>query len=222
MSIVGDFTIPTDSFALADALAAEPSMSVEADRLASHSTMEVIPFVWAADGDFASFESALEDDSTVDAATVVEVTTEEKLYHVEWDQSIRDLVDEVVDHHATIAEATAREGKWNLRLRFAEEEQVSTFQEHFRETDREFAVERIYHPSEPRQRMFGLTPEQREALVAAFEGGYFAIPRDASAEEIGDRLGISANAASQRIRRGSKALIRSGLTIEDVEEPAAR
>jgi len=222
VSIVGEFTIPAESFALAKTLASAPSMTVEADRLASHSTVEVLPFLWASRGDFEAFEAGLVDDPTVEEATVAERTDEEVLYRIEWSEAVRTVVDEIVDHHGTIAEATARKGTWDLRLRFAEDEMVSTFQDHFQNTDRHFDVERLYHPTEPRQRIFGLTTEQHEALVAAVEEGYFAIPREASAEEIGDRLGISANAASQRIRRGSEALVRSGLTIDDVEEAHPR
>lgn len=218
MGIVGDFTVPADSFALPTALTDVPRVSVEADRLASHSTMEVLPFLWATDGDLDGFHQALEDDPTVDSVSIAEETDQTVLFRIDWADSIKDLVDEMVDHHATITEAAARDGEWHLRLRFSEEEMVSEFQEHFQKTDREFEVERLHHPSQPRQRAFGLTEEQHEALVTAVSEGYFSIPRESSAEDVGDALDISANAASQRIRRGSETLIRSGLTITDDTE----
>ncbi|WP_134669363.1 helix-turn-helix domain-containing protein [Halorussus marinus] len=215
MSIVGEFTIPARAFALAEALSAVPEMTIEADRLATHSPREVFPFLWATGGDFERFRRALADDPTVAEVDVAEEADGEVLYRVVWTDEVCDLVHDMIDHHAVIIEATARSDRWTLRLRFAEEEMVSSFQTHFRETDHSFEVNHLTHPAEPRQREFGLTPAQYEALVTAAEAGYFAVPRAASAEEIGEALGISANAASQRIRRGSEALVRSALTLPD-------
>lgn len=218
MSVVGDFTIPAESFTLDQALSTVPEMAVEADRMASHSTMEVMPFLWATGGDVDRFRRALEDDPTVTNFTIAEETDDEVLYRIEWSDEFCELINDMVDHHASISEASARDDQWNLRLRFAEEEMVSSFQDHFREEGRQFQVERLRRPSEPREREFGLTPEQHEALVAAVDEGYFSIPRTTSVEELGESLDISANAVSQRVRRGCETLIRSGLTITDDTE----
>lgn len=214
MSVVGDFRIPAGAFALEHALSAVPEMRVEADRMASHSPEEVMPFLWATGGDFEAFTDALGEDSIVDTASVADEVGEEVLYRVTWEERFRDLVHEMIDHHASILEATAREDHWRLRLRFAEEGMVSSFQTHFDETGRTFEVMSLRPPEGPRQRKYGLTPEQYEALVAAVGNGYFSIPRTTSAEEVGETLGISANAASQRIRRGSEALVRASLMTE--------
>ena len=213
MSIVGDFTIPAEDFALDHALTTSPEMIVEADRLASHSPKEVFPFLWGTNGDSEVFFDALGDDPTVTDTSIAEETEEEVLYRLEWSDSVCSLVHEMVDHHAAVLEARAQADEWTLRLRFSNEGMVSSFQEHFRETGREFGVNQLYHPTEPRQRAFGLTAEQHEALVAAVDQGYFAIPRTTSAEELGEILGVSANAVSERVRRGCDALVRSGLTI---------
>ena len=88
---------------------------------------------------------------------------------------------------------------------------LSEFQSHFQQEGLQFDVNRLYHPTEPRQRAFELTAEQHTALVTAANQGYYAIPRKATTEEVGDSLGISGNAASERIRRGCETLIKSTL-----------
>lgn len=221
MSIVGEFTIPANGFALDHALSTVPETTIEADRLASHSTMEVLPFLWATGGDLATFQQALEDDPTVTAVTVAEETDDEVLYRMEWCPDFCDLMNEIVDHHAAITEATARDGQWHLNLRFADEEMISEFQDHFRETGHSFEVHQLSRPNEPRQREYGLTEEQYEALVAAARNGYFQVPRATSVEELGEALDVSANAVSQRLRRGSEALVRNALTISDDEMEAS-
>lgn len=218
MSVVGDFTVPAEAFALEQSLSTDPEVILEADRLSSHSPREVFPFLWARGGEFDRFHRALEDDPTVTSVNVADETETEALYRLEWSEDFCDLVHDMVDHHAAILEAKAHDDRWNLRLRFAREEMVSAFQSHFRETGHQFDVNQLHRPTEPRQRTFGLTAEQHEALVTAVDEGYFTVPRTASAEDVSETLGISANAVSERIRRGCETLVRSGLMVsEDTE-----
>jgi len=58
-----------------------------------------------------------------------------------------------------------------------------------------------------------LTDQQREALVAAYESGYFAEPREVSLEELAASLDLSATAVGGRIRRGLNSLV--GMTLVD-------
>ncbi|QZP37129.1 helix-turn-helix domain-containing protein [Halobaculum magnesiiphilum] len=55
---------------------------------------------------------------------------------------------------------------------------------------------------------FGLTPPQTEALRAAVEAGYFAVPRAASSEEVAAELGLSKSAFLERLRRAEATLYR--------------
>ena len=218
MSVIGEFSVPASGFALADALSTVPEMTVRADQLSTHSTMEVLPFLWATGGDFDAFTDALEDDSTVEKASVVDESDDAVLYKVEWDDGFIGLIDDMADHHAAVIDARGRGETWRLKLRFVEDGQVSAFQTHFDETGHHFDVLRLYHPSEPRQREFDLTARQHETLLAALRRGYFDVPRGTSVEDLGETLGVSANAVSQRLRRGCDSLLRSTLTIEEGPE----
>lgn len=215
MSIVGEFTISAESLALKYALSTVPEMTIEADRLATHSPNEVFPFFWAIGSDFETFQQALKDDPTTTAVSVAEETEDEVLYRLEWRQDVLDLVKEMVDHHAAISEATAQGGQWHLRLRFANEGMVSEFQKYFQKHGHNFQVHSFTHPRKPCQREYGLTKEQYDALVAAVRSGYYEVPRRTSVEELGEALGISSNAVSQRLRRGTDTALRSALTISD-------
>lgn len=213
MSVIGDFTVPADSFALGDALAANPEMHVEADRLASHSRMEALPFVWVVGDGVEALRETILGDPSVESVTVADEMDGETLFRIGWNEEFLTLIDDMIDHHAAILRAEAADEQWSLRLRFAEEEMISEFQEHFREEDRSFEVNALTRPSTPRQTEFGLTADQREALTLAARTGYFSIPRATSVEALGNRLGISANAASERVRRGTEAVIESALML---------
>jgi predicted DNA binding protein len=58
---------------------------------------------------------------------------------------------------------------------------------------------------------FGLTPDQREALVLALNRGYFATPSEVTLDELADELDISRQALSTRIRRGNESILREVL-----------
>lgn len=64
-----------------------------------------------------------------------------------------------------------------------------------------------------------ITEEQREALLMAFERGYFEEPRETSLEELATELDVSASAVGARLRRGMKSLVRSSLVAGTESRP---
>ena len=210
MSLVAEFAVPTDDFALPHALDAVPAVRVEIDRLATHSREWVMPFVWATGGDLDAFETAMADDETVADVEALDRLDGTALYMVEWSESVERLVDAMVDEHATVQDAVA-DDEWFLRVRFADADKLSSFRDTF---ESNFELTRKRRTTEPKHAEFGLTPAQRETLVLASELGYFSVPREATVDDIADRLDISTNSVSQRLRRGHDALVRNTLQVD--------
>ena len=52
-----------------------------------------------------------------------------------------------------------------------------------------------------------LTPRQEETLRTALEAGYFSVPRDVTAGELAEMMGISKSALLERLRRGQAGLL---------------
>lgn len=52
-----------------------------------------------------------------------------------------------------------------------------------------------------------LSPRQREALVTAFDAGYYEIPREATTAELGDALGVDRRTAEEHLRRAENKLL---------------
>ncbi|MFC4447673.1 helix-turn-helix domain-containing protein [Halorussus aquaticus] len=209
MSFIAEFSIPADDFALRTALDAAPDMRVEVERLATHSREWVMPFLWASGGDLDRFEAAMADDETVSEVATLDRLDGTALYMIEWSEPVERQVDAMIDEHAIVQEAVA-DDEWFLKLRFADEDRLSGF---YDELESDFELHRKYRTTGPKEGEFGLTPEQRETLVLASELGYFSVPREATVEDIADRLGISTNSVSQRLRRGHDALVRNTLLV---------
>ncbi|NHN61150.1 MULTISPECIES: helix-turn-helix domain-containing protein [Halorussus] len=218
MSIVAHFTVPLDAVALGETFPATPEMRLEVERLATHSREWVMPFAWASGGDFEAFEDALADDPSVDERSVVDAFDGTRLYEIKWVESVGELVDEIVDQHGTILEASAAPDGWFFRIRFTDQSQVEAFSDHFSRRGVSFEVQQLTRPTDPRQATYELTENQRETLVLAQRAGYFEVPRAVSLSDLADRIGVSSNSLSERLRRGTDALVRNALVVEDRDE----
>lgn len=178
--------------------------------------------LWASGGDFDAFEAAMEDDPTVTAPNRTIDLGDRRLYQVE-------LVDEgvevsiyplVVEEGGVIQDLRGTHEGWYFRVGFPDESGVTRFFDFCNEHDIPFEIERILEERSPgSESSAGLTDAQRETIMAALDIGYFDVPRGGDLQDIGERLGISDNAASQRLRRGMKRLIEHSITRDVVEPP---
>lgn len=223
MAVIVEFRVPADAFLLADALAAAPEMHVAVRRVVANGGEEVTPYFWAWGGDFDAFEAALDADDTVsDVATLEASGDAEHVYRVSWryDGHGDGIVYAITEVGATILDASAADAEWTLKLVFPDDDALSSFHDFCDDRGLSFDVAQLYHPHDPEDlEQFEVTPEQREALLAAHEAGYFAVPREATLADVADDLAISENAASARLRRGHQNLVGSTLAAGERDAP---
>ena len=209
--------IKIDDFALAHSLQEVPEMNVKADRLAAHSRHWVMPCLWTAGGDFDAFDAALEADPTVENIITSHEYDSEKFYQVDWTEDIKQHIDIGLDSEGSLLHAETDREYWHLTIRFATHDQFDAYRDYLTEQGITFRLEDLTQASAPQQFMGGLTAAQRDALVAAVEEGYFAIPRDTTMDEVADTLGISTQAASERLRRGVEEFVETMLVASGEE-----
>lgn len=213
MSVITEFTIPADAFALDATFETVPDVAIEIERLATHSRKWIMPFLWATSSDIEAVETALHDDPSTDEVRTLDIDGDIGYFTVHWSEEIQELVDEIVDRHGIMQEAEAIDGTWYFKFQFVDRNALEDFQTSFHERGNSFELERLYDGTAPKEREFDLTTEQREALVTALKLGYFSIPREAQIDELAAELGISANAVSERLRRATANLTRNTLTV---------
>lgn len=104
-------------------------------------------------------------------------------------------------------------GEWSFTLRFRDHADLTRFHQFYQAHDFPIHIDRVYAPDESSRTEygFGLTPEQRETLTLAVEKGYFSVPRETKLDEIAEELGITRQAASERVRRGVETVLRKSL-----------
>lgn len=217
MSIIGEFTVPASTLAMQQALAEVPEITVEVERVVAHENGTLTPYFWVHGGDMERFQSALEDDPSVMEATRVDILEDETLYRAVWPADVESVGQAYIEAGATILEASGRNQRWEIRLRFANQGNLSAFHEYCQKKDISLNVNRIYNPTTAKGGgQFGITPKQREALVTALDAGFYETPPEATMTEIAETLGISQQALSKRLRRAHGNIISNVLTIEEL------
>ena len=218
MSVVGEFTVPASEVAMQETLDATPEMTVEIERVVAHQSGTLTPYFWVRGGDAERFETAVADDPSVSEATRLDDHENGTLYRATWPPDVESVGQAYLQTGAIILEATGRHEAWELRLRFDTHEDVSEFYEYCEDHDIAYEVNRIYQPTTPKSGgQFGLTPKQHEALVEALEAGYYEIPQDATMADVADRVGISQQSLSQRLRRAHGNVVSNVLTVEELD-----
>lgn len=219
MSVIAEFAVPADEFALSSTLEAAPEMIVDIERVVAHSDDSIMPFFWVRGGDYETFEDEVEGDPSVRHVKLLDEYDDGNLYRAEWTQKIESIVYAYLDLGATIIEATGRAEEWKLQMRFEDEGALTDFRDYCSENDVPYDLKRLYHPSEPTPGgQYDLTPKQHDALRKALEEGYFDVPRSVTMDEMADDIGISQQSLSKRLRRAHRNLIASTLTISHPED----
>lgn len=219
MSVVAEFSVKSEDFALHHALTTAPEMIVEIERVVATMKDRVMPYFWVSGGDHTAFEAAFRDDDSVRDITVIDEVEEARLYRGEWTRNVESIVYAYVELGSTILRAIGRAEVWELRIRFDDRDSLSQFQEYCDTNEISFELNRIQEQEQPMaSAQYDLTPKQRETLVTALEAGYYEVPQEATMSELADRFGISQQALSKRFHAAHKNLITSTLTLSHPDD----
>jgi hypothetical protein len=205
--------VPADEFALSHTLESLPDLLFEVERIVTSGDGALMPLLWVRGPSRDRVEATLEEDPTVDNVEIVGDFEDEWLFRMEWIDHVDLLVRMLTNDEATILDAVGRDGQWKLRVLYPERELFSATHEFCEEHGLDFDVHSIRElEGEPAGR-YGLTTEQYEVLAEAARMGYFEVPREVSLEELSEELGVSHQAASERVRRATSALVEDTLFV---------
>ncbi|MFC6906849.1 bacterio-opsin activator domain-containing protein [Halalkalicoccus tibetensis] len=211
MATIFEFEVPTDKFALEKTLTACPEAVIEIERVVADDPDQITPYVWAHADDFAALEDTFDDDPTVEDRILLSEMGDERSYQMTWEGMIDQIVPLLTDHEGTITHATGSADGWSLRVLFPDRAALSEAHDYLQEAGFSLTVGAIYEATDDGHIQHGLTETQRETIVAAFEAGYFTVPRTVTQTELAEQLGLSHQALSERLRRATGELVESTL-----------
>ncbi|WP_433630326.1 helix-turn-helix domain-containing protein [Halomicrococcus sp. NG-SE-24] len=207
MSVIVEFTIEKEDLALGRALSGAGDVRIELEEIVPANNT-VIPFFWVVDPDQKGLEVSVDESEHVENLARLDTLGQQSLYKVEWTGKQEDLMVGIIETEGTILEGTGN-AAWHFVLRFLDHDHVGQFYNYCTDHEIRLHIERVYTLTEEelRGRMFGLTNEQREAVVLALKRGYFKIPREVQMETLADELDISQQAFSERLWRGIEKVL---------------
>lgn len=208
------FALPHAAIALEETLSELPRLTVEAERIAAHSTAWTMPCLWIGSDDFDRVDAALGVDPSVRSIVDSHDYGTERFYHLEWSPDVIELIDSYTDKEGSMLSLRTLNQGWEAEFRFVSRDQLTTFRETLREAGHSFRLLDLREPGTPHGEPSGITPKQREALLTALNLGYFEVPRGISIRGLADELGISHQSVSELLRRGNGKLVASSLRTQ--------
>ncbi|WP_049927366.1 helix-turn-helix domain-containing protein [Halopiger goleimassiliensis] len=167
---------------------------------------------WMSGTDVESFDRALEADPTVTNPVRLDSVDSQHLYRVDLTATgrRRTTFSSWAEDDVILLEAIGTEEGWRMRMCVPDRETLLSYRRAYAELGCSFTLLSLYERTDPDELTLPeVSPRQREALLLAYEAGYFDVPRSATQTELADRLGISSQSVSERLRRAIASLIES-------------
>ncbi|ELY53583.1 bacterio-opsin activator HTH domain-containing protein [Natronococcus amylolyticus DSM 10524] len=211
MATEATFTVSSDQFPLGTVFTQLPGVAIELERLIPARDV-VIPYFWVRGTEVEDVEGAFSGHPGVKQIQLVDSVKDEYLLRVEWSVEYDDVLSVLTEVDVPLIKATGTNQQWTFDIRGDTRSDVAAFYSRCRELGIPVTLTELRALTPVETETEGaLTDTQQEALVLAYERGYFESPREVTMEELGDELGISQQAIASRLRRGIKHILGSTL-----------
>lgn len=218
MATEASFTVPSDEFPLGTVFEQLPDVSVELERIIPARDV-VIPYFWVRGTEVDNVEGAFSEHPGITGIQFIDSVENEHLLRVEWAMDYDDVLTTLTEMKVALIEAVGTDKQWTFDIRGDSRDDIAEFQSRCREVGIPITLTELHALTPVKtETEAALTDTQQEALVLAYERGYFESPRKVTMEEIGDELGITQQAVASRLRRGINHIL--GSTLTDVSAPS--
>lgn len=215
MTVIVELDVAAEAFELGRILTMESETTISVETMVPLG-QKAVPFFTVHNSGRETFEESVRQHPSVEGLHIVNEHDDRTLYALDWLVSRDQVFEGFRQTEAQLLSARGTSTAWQFELRFPTHERLSAFQEHCRDADIPMEVVRVFNPTKPDSGpWFGLTANQRTALLLAVESGYYSIPRGASTVELATELGISDQAVTERLRRAIATLVANTLAVDE-------
>ncbi|WP_264556728.1 helix-turn-helix domain-containing protein [Halocatena marina] len=173
----------------------------------------IIPLFWVEGATLEDLRATVETDPVSEEVHHLTEMDGRHLFEIQWSPDVNALVDPMIESGAEVLPATGTVNVWEFRLQFRNRARLATFRERCQDNEVDMHLNALYNPTVPAEKTDDeLTAEQYDIIDTAYRNGYWEIPREITMGELAELIGISSNAASQRLRRGLTVLVGEALT----------
>lgn len=205
MATVLEFEIESDAFPLGSVFADLPGVTVELERVVPRDT-DIVPYFWVRGTDVNDIVEEFDDHPGVRDIQLVDDFDSQYLMRCQWVGDYAGILTGLSEAGVVLLDATGTDEEWTFEVRGDTQDAITEFHQYCSDHDISIKVTALSTLA-PLETNGEMTDAQREALRLAFDRGYFATPRETTLTELADNLGISQQAISMRLRRGTRHLI---------------
>lgn len=214
MSVIVEFTVAAGEFELGRVFEVMKDARIELESMVPLGD-RAVPFFWVYDSLDDDTRTHIRTHAAVDRLFEVDVFKNRTLFALQWKTQTDEILQGIVRQDGQLLSATGRWDEWEFEVRFPTHDALSAFKDYCEDEDLTLEVTRVYNPSRAGAgKWFGLTSRQRETMMLAVSMGYYDIPRGCTTQEVADRLGISDQAVTERLRRGIATMVSNTLLDE--------
>lgn len=215
MVIEASIAVDPSDFPLSAVFEQLDGVSVELDRVVP-TTDAVVPYMWIHGGAESDLVTDLSADAGIEDVSVVDELDDHLFVRVHWNVDHVSLLTAIVETEVALLSGVGSEERWTFEVRASEQDELSAFQTYCRDHDLPIELTQLHELSTlESRREYDLTDGQRQVLELAYASGYFDSPRDATQADIAAELGVSRQAVSSRLQRGTRRLVANTVASPD-------
>lgn len=214
MSAFAEFRAPSATYPLGEALAAHPEVSIEVEAVVP--TGGSTHYVWIYGVGREDAVTALRSHSGVRDVKIVDELPDRFLVRFDWSSEQSPIFAGAREFDGRIVTVQGSGPALDFRIQFPDKDSLTAFYHACQERDLGIRLVQWYDQENPlEQEGLDISPKQREALEAAFQAGYFDIPRQVTLQQLAEELDVSEQGVSERLRRGLSAYLKATLNADN-------
>jgi hypothetical protein len=217
MASIAELVLDAEDFPLGKTFGVAPAATIELDRVVPVGDT-VMPFFWIHVPNEAldAVQKRLASLTELRSVSILQRFDDRGLFEAEWDPEYLGIMRAISNADLTVVSATGSVDGWTFELRSVDASQLRSFRDSCQENGIPVSLKRIHRlaPLPSVDSEYGVTPAQREALVLAYERGYYDSPAGTSLSALGEELGITGQSVGSRLRRGTASLLANTLVEE--------
>lgn len=219
MATLATFSLPAEEYPLGALFEDDPETVIELDRIVP-TDQGLVPYFWVQSAvETGDIRRTLEANPAIERVEIVDSVAGRSLVRVEWRTDASGLLDAIAECDVALLSGVCRSSGCSFEIRADRHEILARFQRRCLDDGLTVTLRNLQSVSEVTVGTeFNLTRSQREALVLAYERGYFRSPREVTLADLGSELGITGQSVGSRIRRGVHRLV--GNTVAAVDSGA--
>jgi hypothetical protein len=186
MSLIAECQLRAPDLPFVDVVAAIPNLTVELENMEQPHIGPLVLFIRATAPSFDGLDAALDDSPFIEDSF---------------------LISEIVVRKRFPESVIIRAAGVYVKQQFANRDEFATWRESHCAAGIPVHLDRLYESTTTDTDLIGVSDKQREALLTAYEAGYFAVPQQASLDEVAAELDISLSTLAERLHRAQNHLI---------------